>query len=131
MADFTLADIQAAADAKFGDCRIALGGNEEVILRNGLRMPKEERRELTGLQKRLDALQSDDEEIQQSELMPDEDQADAMTRLIRDILSLVAADKATVTTMLSRIGDDLPTLLQVLTEYGQVAQPGEASPSPS
>lgn len=131
MADFTLADIQAAADAKFGDCRIALGGDETVVLRNGLRMPKEERRELTALQKRLDALQSDDDDVQASEMRPDEDQADAMTRLVRDILSLVADDKAAATTMLSRIGDNLPTLLQVLTEYGQVAQPGEASPSPS
>lgn len=131
MPTIDLAWFRDTADAKYGDLTIPLGDGVEVTLRNGLRLPKDQRRELSTLQKRLDNLQSDDPEVAQAELADGEDETDAMYRLMVETLRLVADSAKGADKLVDAIGDDLPALLEIFAKYGASSQPGEASPSGS
>lgn len=119
------------AEQKFGDLTVPIHGENPVTLRNALRLPKELRRELNTVQKRIDNLQSDDEAVSGAELLEGEDQTEAMTRLISDALRLLADSKPGADRLLEAVSDNLPALLSIFEEYGRTAQPGEASPSGS
>ena len=108
MANFTLDDIRKAADAKYGSTNI--DGTELV---NPLRLTKEKRAALTGLQGKLDAEDADQEEI------------------LAEALQLVSRTEAQGETLLAGIGGDLAVLVSVFEKYMEGAQVGEASPSQS
>ncbi|MEU8133236.1 phage tail assembly protein [Streptodolium elevatio] len=110
MATFTLDAIRQAADAKYGSTDIDLGDGTTVILRNPLRLSKEERTELASLQDNLD---TEDEGV---------DQADVLADAIR----LVAKDKRPVEKLIKLIDGDLALLAQVFESYSAGTQVGEA-----
>lgn len=124
-----LSDLRATATTKYGDLPLELDDGQTVTLQNLLRMPKEQRKKLTAIQERLDRVQGEDEGLKAAELQEGEDDTDAIVRLVREAIELVADTKAHAKALLDEIGDDLPTLMSVFEEYGQTSQPGEATPS--
>lgn len=124
-----LSDIRQAAATKYGDLPVELEAGGNVLLQNLLRMPKAQRKALTKIQERLDAIQGEDETAKAAELGEGEDDTDAIVRLVREAIELVADSKANAKALLDEIGDDLPTLMAVFEEYGATSQPGEATPS--
>ncbi|MFE5663405.1 phage tail assembly protein [Streptomyces niveus] len=111
MASYSLDDIRAAADAKYGSTDIALNEKTTVHLLNPLRLPKEKREELTGLQDELDKEGADQEEL-----------------LSRAIL-LVADHPKKGEELLKAVNGDLAVLAQIFETYGKGTQAGEASAS--
>lgn len=107
MPSITLADIQAAADKKYGPLVVDLG-DRKVEMRNPLRLPKVKRDQLA-------ALDGDDSDV------------DAKLASIVKIACSAADAKA----LLAAVGDDLPALAEIVSEWTGSAQVGEASPSPS
>lgn len=111
MATFTLDDIRAAAEAKYGSTDIDLGNGDVLSLVNPLRLPKEKR-------DRLSAIQESAEE-------EGADQGDVMREAIR----IVASDQNKAEHFLSLVGDDLAVLATVFSTYTEGTQMGEASAS--
>lgn len=111
MATFTLDDIRAAAEAKYGSTDIDLGPEGTMVLVNPLRLPKEKR----------DAL----EKIQEKGEQDGADQGDVM----REALRLVTSTPKQVETFIALAGDDLAMLATVFASYTDGAQVGEASAS--
>lgn len=128
MPDVSLDDYFATAETKFGNHRITVG-DKVVTMQNSLTLDKETRRQLNTAQKRLNNLQSDDEDVQATELQGDEDQTDGMLRVLGEVITLVSDDKAAARDMLERIGSNLPVLLEIFQDWNKKAQPGEAEPS--
>lgn len=111
MATFSLDDIRAAAEAKYGSTDIDLGGGDVLSLVNPLRLPKEKR-------ERLSAIQKDANE-------DGADQGDVMREAIR----IVASRPDMAERFIAIVGDDLGMLATVFTTYTEGAQVGEASAS--
>jgi hypothetical protein len=106
MPNITLADIQAAADKKYGPLVIDGIPGGPVTLVNPLRMDKAKRDKLTHL-----------DDI--------EDAEEKLATAIR--LGTKAADAKRLLAAVT----DLATLAEIVTEWTSSAQVGEASPSPS
>lgn len=110
MANFTLDDIRAAAEAKYGSTNIDLGNGDTLSLVNPLRLPKDKRDRLTAIQKEIDG---------------GKDQGDAM----KDALRIVADSQEKCERFLAIVGDDLAMLATVFSAYVSGSQLGEASAS--
>ena len=113
MAQFSLDDIRAAADAKYGSTDIQVDEKTTVSLLNPLRLSKEKRDELSSLQNKLD---SEDEDVDQEQVLA-------------DAIRLVADNDKKVDVLLKAVGGDLALLAQIFETYGKGAQVGEASAS--
>ena len=113
MAGMQLDDIRRAADEKYGPYVIEGVEGGPVTLLNPIRLSKEKRANLTGLQR-----------VQ-------EDPAADHDRLLRDMVRIVAESTSDAERLLEEIGDDNAVLAELLNAYGRAVQPGEASPSPS
>ncbi|MFF7800252.1 phage tail assembly protein [Streptomyces olivaceus] len=113
MASFTLDNIRAAADAKYGSTDIEVDEKTTVHLLNPLRLPKEKREKLMNLQDEMDKEGSDQEQV------------------ISDAIRLVADHPKKAGILLDQIGGDLAVLAQLFETYGKGAQVGEASASAS
>lgn len=110
MASYTLDDIRAAAEARYGSTDITLG--EHVVrLLNPLRLSKARREELAALQDEINADGADQEE------------------LLAHAIRLVAESEAAANALLEEVGEDLAVLAQVFELYGRGTQAGEASAS--
>lgn len=108
MPSITLADIQAAADRKYGPLLIDLGdGGDPIELPNPLRLTKAKRDKLAAL----------------------DDEGDVDERLAEIVK--IAARPADAKRLLAVVGDDLPMLAEIVNNWTSSAQVGEASPSPS
>jgi len=114
MANIQFDDIRQAAEEKYGPYIIEgiPGGN--VTLLNAIRLPKSKRMRLVKLQS-----------MQAKEMVKEQDQ------LLRDMLQLVAATADDAQRLLAVVGDDSALMAELLNDYGQKAQSGNASPSPS
>src|SRR3954468_15735168 len=106
MPSITLADIQAAADKKYGPLVVDLGG-KKVEMRNPLKLSKADRAKL-------------------AELDSEDDVEEKLASIVR--MACMAADAKA---LLAAVGDDLPVLAEIVKEWTGSAQVGEASPSPS
>ncbi|MFG2923882.1 phage tail assembly protein [Streptomyces sp. NPDC048305] len=113
MAQFSLDDIRAAADAKYSSTDITVDEKTTVHLLNPLRLPKEKRDKLVNLQDEMDKDGSDQEQI------------------IADAIRLVADHPKKAEALLAAVGGDLAVLAQIFETYGKGAQVGEASASAS
>ncbi|GGK13229.1 hypothetical protein GCM10010124_02260 [Pilimelia terevasa] len=113
MANYTLDDIRAAAEAKYGSTDINEVDGMTVRLLNPLRLPKKSRTALVDIQKRMD-----DESV-------DADQEALLVEAIR----LVAQTPKQATALLRAVGDDLAVLAQIFATYAEGTQAGEASAS--
>lgn len=111
MATFSLDDIRAAAEKKYGSTDIELGDGDVLSLVNPLRLPKEKRTTLT--------------KIQDSANEDGADQGDVMREAIR----IVASDASKAERFLDIAGDDLALLATVFSTYTEGGQMGEASAS--
>jgi hypothetical protein len=107
MSTFTLDDIRAAADAKYGSTDIDLG-DRVVKLLNPLRLPKTNRNKLREVQDQLGAEDADQEQ------------------LLADALALVAESPAAAKRLLTELGGDLGLLVEVFGRYTEGTQVGEA-----
>jgi hypothetical protein len=111
MATFTLDDIRAAADKKYGSTDIPLGDGSVVKLVNPLRLPKDKRDTLSGIGERME--------------VEGVDQADVLA----DALRAAAASATEVEKLISEIGGDLAVLVTLFEHYTNGVQAGEASAS--
>ncbi|MGW1040042.1 phage tail assembly protein [Streptomyces sp. NPDC002547] len=111
MASFSLDDIRAAADAKYGSTDIEVDEKTTVHLLNPLRLPKEKRDKLATLQDEMDKDGSDQEQV------------------IADAIRLVADHPKKAEALLAAVNGDLAVLAQIFETYGKGAQVGEASAS--
>ncbi len=108
MASFSLDDIKAAADKKYGHTDI-----DDVRLLNPLRLPKEKRDELVSTQ----------------ELLKDENADQAA--ILEDVLRIAAEDKKKVEALIKEVGGDLAVLMGLMETYMGETEVGEASASES
>ena len=115
MPAFTLDDIRAAAEAKYGSTDIEVGGRT-VRLLNPLRLKKKNRDALMAVQKRLDAEDTDAAELDQE-------------KLLSDAIGLVAETPAQAKALLDAVDGDLAVLAEIFETYGRGTQAGEASAS--
>ena len=106
MPSITLADIQAAADKKYGPLVVDLG-DKKVELVNPIRLSKEKRDRLTTLDEETD-----------------------VDKKLASIVRL-ACTPQDAKALLAAVGNDLASLAEIVTEWSKAAQVGEASPSPS
>lgn len=113
MPSVTLADIQAAADAKYGPYVIDMGDGQTCTLLNAFRLPKDKRKKVMALQD----LQAEDPENVDDHLM--------------DMVRLTAKSTADSTRLLKAVGSDLGLLAEILDGYGKASELGEASASES
>ncbi|WP_372407204.1 phage tail assembly protein [Streptomyces luteireticuli] len=110
MASYTLDDIRAAADARYGSTDIAVG-DDVVRLLNPLRLTRAKRDALSALQDRLGADDADQEE------------------LLSEAIRLVAENSEAADQLLNAVGTDLAVLAEIFERYGAGTQVGEASAS--
>ncbi|WP_327292443.1 phage tail assembly protein [Streptomyces sp. NBC_01198] len=113
MTAFSLDDIRAAAEAKYGSTDIDLGGENIVRLLNPLRLAKAARARLVAIQDELG-----------------EDDAD-QEALLSEALVLVAETPGKGKALLKAVGDDLAVLASLFERYSEGTQAGEASASQS
>jgi thioredoxin-like negative regulator of GroEL len=111
MATFSLDNIRAAAEAKYGSTDIELGDGFTARLLNPLRLPKEKRAELLKIQNKLDADDVDQELV------------------LAEAIRLVAENEKAADKLLDAVGSDLAVLAQIFATYGEGTQVGEASAS--
>lgn len=104
MPSITLADIQAAADRKYGPLVVDLG-DRKVELVNPIRLSKEKRDKLTSI----------------------DDQTDVDKKLAAIVR--LACSPADAKALLAAVGSDLAALAEIVSQWTQAAQVGEASPS--
>ena len=122
---FSLDDIKAAADRKYGSTLIDLGdGQEPVELLNALRLPKGQRKKLNAALKELESIRdtSDDEEGAEDDLT-------AMSDIVGKVVVTVARNTAQGRRLLDACGDDLGLLMSIFESYNSETELGEASPS--
>lgn len=117
---FTLDDIKAAAEKKYGSFDIEIVEGENVSLLNPMRMDKSKRSQLGELQKRLDELKDISEE--------DAEEIDEEA-IIEEMLTLVCATEGQAKKLLKALGGDLAVKLEIFNQYGEFTQAGEASAS--
>ncbi|NUV86592.1 hypothetical protein G6W61_10270 [Streptomyces sp. KAI-26] len=110
MASFSLDDIRAAAERKYGSTDITFG-DDTVRLLNPLRLSKTRRDALAKLQDEMGR--------------EDVDQAEALADAIRTIAE---SDKA-AEKLLQAVDMDLAILAEIFGHYGESTQAGEASAS--
>src|SRR5690606_42166197 len=101
MASYTLDDIRAAADAKYGSTDIELDEKTTVHLLNPLRLPKDKRAELMKIQ---DVLDRDGSDV---------DQEEALTNALR----LVADHPKKADALIKAVDGDLAVLASIFETY--------------
>lgn len=107
MANFSLDDIRAAAEKKYGATIIDLDGGATITLLNPLRVSKKNRDELVALEKE------------------DIDVEDSTKRA----LELMVKSPGDYKRLISNFGDDLGILATIMETHTASAQVGEASAS--
>lgn len=133
-----LTDILAAADQKYGSYFIDLPSGETLRLRPVLRLPDEDKDKLTALQQRRDdAAEAEKAEVE-AETADDAPAFDTQAYL-REFITIVAKEAALVDELFAlpvpssglTVGTDPAVLLEIVNDYSEATQPGEAKPSES
>ena len=114
---FSLDDIRAAAEKKYGDLTIPGVEGGDVRLVNVLRLPKEKRNALKALQSKAD------EKPEEGAESPDEGE------VLHESIRIVAASESEAERLLSVVGDDLTMLAVIFEAYTEGTELGEASAS--
>ena len=113
MSSYSLDDIRAAADAKYGAVEIVVDADTTVRLINPLRLAKDDRTALLSVQDRLSA---EDEDVDQ-------------VQVFADAIRTVAENKPAADKLIEAIGGDLAILAEVFRTYTEGVSVGEASAS--
>lgn len=114
MATFTLDDIRAAADRKFGGMTIPLSDGTNVEMKNVIRMDKGHRDRVKNAQSAFDEISGRDD-VDEDELI------EAVRTLIR---AIVSNDHYT-DRLFDELGQDSGLILTVLTSYAGGGEVGE------
>jgi len=124
MATFSLDQIKAAADAKYGSLDIPLSdkAGDVVRLLNPLRMSEAQRAELRTIQDKLNDISAAAEGDEE----PSEDAVKEQTDLIAEMLLAVAENKVAGKKLLDALGGDLAMTMVVFEQYTEGTQAGEA-----
>lgn len=123
-APFTMDDIVAAADAKFGSTNFEIDGRRITLL-NPIRMSSEKRQTLRALQAEINDVQHRADE-DHSSYDPTVDIEVEQVRLLKASIRAVAEDSHQATVLLSALGDDLGLLMSVFDIYNSREKVGEA-----
>lgn len=107
MSSYTLDDIKAAAEAKYGSTDIETPDGVTRLL-NPLRLKKDKRDALSNLQDALDGEDSDQEAA------------------LADVVRTIAETPAQAESLLKMVGDDLAYLAVIINFYMEGTQAGEA-----
>lgn len=118
MPNISLADIQKAADKKYGDYVIPVEGGKELRFKNPMRMSRDIRRKLADL---FDVKKM----LEKAEANPDLDVYD----LYREAFELTAVKPAHFAQLDKAVGDDPAIWTLLFEEFGEATEAGEASPS--
>lgn len=111
MAKLTLDEIKKASKEEYQSLEVDLG-SEKVVLRNALRLDKEERKRITDLGNGLKSEEDADPE-----------------EVVREIVKIAVGDEAKFEALAEALGDELPDWMQILNAYMAETQMGEASGS--
>ena len=122
---FTLDDIRAAAEEKYGSTDIELS-DRTVKLLNPLRLPKSKRDALMALQDRLKDEGPKDGEQKDGD---GEEEAVDQEAVLSECIELVADTPANGKALLKAINGDLAMLVEIFNRYTGGTKAGEASPS--
>lgn len=127
MATFSLDQIKAAADAKYGSLDIPLSEKQGDVVRllNPLRMSEAQRTELRVIQDKLNDIAAANEDGDE-DAEPTEDAVKEQTDLIAEMLMAVAENKAAGKKLLDALGGDLAMTMIVFEQYTEGTQAGEA-----
>jgi len=121
MPKVTLADIQEAADRKYGDFIIELPGDGDVALPSLLRLPAEQRAQFMAVAEELkgigEALKAD----------PGADMAAPLEKALR----AACRTKRDGDRLVKACGHDPAVLMEIFRGYSEATQVGEAPASPS
>ncbi len=117
---YSLDQLRNDVEKKYQDFSIEIGPDHVVRFRSPMRLKKDERTELKNLFKMYQEFQDNTDD--DSAL----DNADMMQEMLRDQLRLVAENKKSVEELLEAIGDDLAMLSELLEQYNEATQVGEA-----
>lgn len=112
---FTLDDIRAAADKKYGSTDIPLDEERTLHLVNVLQLPKEDRKKLKAVQSDLDA-----------EKAEENDDEDAQVEMLRNAIRIIAKEKALAEELFTALGDNLAYLAVIFDRYTEGTEAGEA-----
>jgi hypothetical protein len=126
---FSLDDIRAAADKKYGSYDVDLSDGTVVKLRNVLRLSKVERKELAKLESELKVKPKDADENGDVETEVDEEVD--QQEILEKQLVIVAHNKAAGKALIKEINGDFGLLLHIYTEWGSSTELGEATASES
>jgi hypothetical protein len=137
---FDLDSLREEVEREFAPLRLTVG-DQEVVLGNPIRMPKEDRKALQSAFNRLDemttAVQKDEaaaakakEEGVEYTSTIDADEVEADLLVTAQSIIKIAAGKAG-TKLVNKIGDDLQLTMKLIELWGQKVSPGEASSSES
>jgi hypothetical protein len=110
MAQFTLDDIRAAAEAKYGATEITDGAEVIARLVNPLRLSSVKRAALKAAQEGLNAAQDRE---------GGEDSTDVVIAHLRDAIRAVAETEAQAARLLSLAGDDAAVLVSIFETYNK------------
>lgn len=107
----TLASIRAAADRKYGPYELQLSDGSVVSLLNPLRL--------------------DDEKYEVLIAAENPDDKRKPREMFEEIIRTVARSASDAEALIAEAAGDVPTLAELVKDYGKSAQPGEAEPSAS
>jgi hypothetical protein len=136
MGSLSLEELAERVSEKYAPFDVPMGEAGTVRLRQVLRLPKEQKRQVIEIQQELNGLQTEKKDPETGdviELTVDE-QLDIEPKQIecfQAIFRIVADDQELVELMLKQIGDDVASLLELFNAYQETTQAGEASASSS
>lgn len=141
MATIKLDEVRANVSRKYAPLEIDLGA-ETVSLRQTIRLSKGERDKLAKLQAdrvRESRAQEREEAARQARVAAGEvddsdivDESDETTlEYFKQFIAIVADSKAGAEALFDAVGDDVAVLGEIVTEYAESTQVGEASSSES
>lgn len=121
---YSLDRLRADVEREFAPVRIELSETDSVVLRNLLRLPKKEREEVYELISQMETLGKESESTDLT-LM------DTTAEIARQVIAIIADNKALGRKLVSDIKEDLPLSLKIFEMWMEATQPGEAEPSPN
>lgn len=123
---FTLDSLREEVEKEYAPVKVTVAKDQDVVLRNLLRVPKKAREELFGLLDEMENLtegKDDEAEMSVDEL---EKTAGIATRMIE-----LVADGPHKKKLIDALNDDMALTLKVFEAWMEASNPGEAPRSPA
>lgn len=111
---FTLDDIRAAADQKYGATKIAIGEGDIVELRNYIRLDKDERAALKAYQE---------------EKAPENETDEELFERLSGLIRILVSEQERASHLLNALQGKVDLLAEVIAKYMEDQKSGKAEPS--